>query len=244
MLKSNLKYIMPLLRIARRYFRVSVSGFENIPSGAALLVANHSGGMSGSDIAFAATYYERFGIEPPLPILAHRSYFRYPVVARLAASFGAVNADPVSAHALLAEGKKVLVYPGGDHEAFRPFSKADHIDFHGHRGFVRLALGAGVPIVPIVSTGAHRAVIILAQGRGIARRLKSWGLWPFDNFPVVLCLPWLIAIGPIAALPCIPWPVRIRIRIGLPIAPSELGDECSGYDLVVARMYDERQMTG
>lgn len=55
------------------------------------------------------------------------------------------------------------MYPGGDHEAMRPFAD--------RKGFVRSALRSGVPIVASVSCGAHDTTLVLTRGATVAERL-------------------------------------------------------------------------
>jgi len=61
------------------------------------------------------------------------------------------------------------VYPGGDLEACRPWVQRNKIDFAGRKGFVRLALRCGVPVVPVVAHGGHHAVVVLTRGDRLAR---------------------------------------------------------------------------
>ena len=53
--------------------------------------------------------------------------------------------------AILGSGRVMLVYPGSDWEASRPFAERGRIDFAGRKGFLRVALRHRVPIVPVVS---------------------------------------------------------------------------------------------
>ena len=41
------------------------------------------------------------------------------------------------------------------------YSERAKVDFFGRQGFLRLALKAGVPIVPLASVGAHETYVIL-----------------------------------------------------------------------------------
>lgn len=56
-------------------------------------------------------------------------------------------------------GAAVPVYPGGDWEAHRPSWHGHRIEFAGRKGFVRLALAADVPIVPVVSIGGQETAL-------------------------------------------------------------------------------------
>lgn len=43
----------------------------------------------------------------------------------------------------------LLVYPGGDHETFRPSWESEEVDFAERTGFIKLALKHDVSIVPV-----------------------------------------------------------------------------------------------
>jgi 1-acyl-sn-glycerol-3-phosphate acyltransferase len=161
-----------LLRIGRKYFRSEVRGFENIPQdGPALLVGNHSGGFFIMDsFVFAAELYARFGANFPFHALIHdfvKVLPGYPIARK----FGAIAAKPENAVSVLRSGAKLLVYPGGDHESFRPFWEANKISFAGRKGFIKLALSENVPIVPVVAIGGQETALFLARGRRLARWL-------------------------------------------------------------------------
>jgi hypothetical protein len=52
------------------------------------------------------------------------------------------------ARAELAAGRDVITFPGGDLDAGRPFHLPRVVRFGNRRGYAKLALEAGVPIVP------------------------------------------------------------------------------------------------
>src|SRR5207244_5851441 len=91
------------------------------------------------------------------------AFFGLPGVGGAIQKAGGMEADPEAAEHALCAGGSVLVYPGGDHEAFRPWTERHQIDFNGRTGFIRLALRTGVPIVPAVSCGAHHSVVLLSR---------------------------------------------------------------------------------
>ena len=149
----------------------------------------------------------------------------YPDVARLAAKFGAIPFYARNALAVLQQGASVLVYPGGGQEAFRPYWDRDRICFYRRTGFIRLALWHSLPIVPLISWGAHDTLLVLANCYEQARYLHERGLpWPFDIdpevLPVYLGLPWGLAVGPV---PHLPWPVQMHTRVCPPITFDRCG---------------------
>jgi 1-acyl-sn-glycerol-3-phosphate acyltransferase len=86
-----------------------------------------------------------------------------PDVASMAVECGALKAHPKMAIAALRKNAPVLVYPGGAQDVFRPHHLRDKIYFAGRKGFIKLALPEEVPIVPIISHGAHDTLIVLAD---------------------------------------------------------------------------------
>src|SRR5204862_3672287 len=83
--------------------------------------------------------------------------------------WGTVAASHDNARRAFDKGAPVLVYPGGDYETFRPTWHADRIEFGGRKGFIRLALERGVPIVPVVAVGGQETALFLTRGERLAR---------------------------------------------------------------------------
>ena len=66
----------------------------------------------------------------------------------IATDWGAIRAAPGEALRTLARGHAVMVFPGGDFDAEKPFWRRDEVRFAGRRGWARLAIRAQVPVVP------------------------------------------------------------------------------------------------
>lgn len=166
------RHLVDLLRpIVKVYHRSEVRGLEHIPRGRCLLVGNHSGGLTTPDFAiFAVDYYQRFGYDRPLYVLAHDSLFHGPA-ADLLPHLGVIRASPANAAAALAAETAVLVFPGGDREVYRPTAVENTIDFAGHTGYVTSAVEARAPIVPVVSIGGQETQMYLSRGTWLARAL-------------------------------------------------------------------------
>jgi 1-acyl-sn-glycerol-3-phosphate acyltransferase len=127
------------------------------------------------------------------------------------------------------------VYPGGDTEAYRPWVDRHHIDMHGHKGFVRLALQKQVPIVPVVSHGSHETIIVLWRGEAIARLLQLTRI-RVNVMPVLAGLPW--GIAPVW-MPMVPFPAKITLQVCEPFDWSEFGPEAADDDEIVERCYEQ-----
>ena len=167
------RHVVDLLRpVVKIYHRSEVRGLERIPPGRALLVGNHSGGLTTPDLAiFAVDYYHRFGYDRPLYALGHDSMFHGPAAAILP-HLGIIRASPENAAAALDTDAAVLVFPGGDMEVYRPTMVENVIDFAGHTGYVATAVAARAPIVPVVSIGGQETQFYLSRGVWLARALR------------------------------------------------------------------------
>ncbi|MFH7028369.1 MAG: lysophospholipid acyltransferase family protein [Heteroscytonema crispum UTEX LB 1556] len=245
--------MMPLCEwFYRYYFRVKTDGWHHIPAeGQVLLVGSHNGGMASPDmIMMMYDWFRRFGTNRLAYGLMHAYAWRVsPEFAKLGEKVGAILAHPKTASAALDMGASVLVYPGGQYDMFRPHSQRYKIHFAGSKGFIKLALKKQVPIIPLISVGAHDTLIVLGDFYQLVKQLNEWGLpWLYGIdpgvFPIYLGLPWGLAIGP---LPNFPLPVQIHTRVCAPIVFERYGNQAARdanyvnacYDLVCTQMQQE-----
>jgi 1-acyl-sn-glycerol-3-phosphate acyltransferase len=136
----------------------------------------------------------------------------------------------------LRAGGSVVVYPGGDHEVFRPWTERHTIDFNGRTGFIRLALRTGVPIVPAVSCGAHNSVVVLSRGEGLVRWMPHLRLMRVKVMPIMLGFPWGISFG----LPTLPLPANVTVDVGQPIdLAATYGADAADDEDTVRRIYTD-----
>lgn len=221
------------------YHRAESSGVENIPAtGGALLVGNHSGGLIAMDVpVMVVPFWEHFGLERPFHILAHDVITKGPL-APLLKPFGFVNANREAAAEALAAGGVTVVFPGGDWEAYRPWRQANKIDFAGRTGYVRTALEADVPIVPVVSIGGQETQLVLSRGELIARYNPIAKMMRTRISPITLGLSGIGVGIPIQ----FPLPSKIVTRFLEPIdIRAEFGEDpdiAAVDELVRTRMQD------
>jgi 1-acyl-sn-glycerol-3-phosphate acyltransferase len=220
--------------LATIWFRGEVRNMERIPEqGPVLLVGNHSGGNVTPDtIVFTLAFNTFFGVERPFYQLAHNLVLTSPVGPFLR-KFGTVAASHENARKALECDAAVLVYPGGDWEVNRPTWEANRIDFGGRKGFIRLALDAGVPIVPIVSVGGQETAVFLTHGDRLAKVLRLDKLLRLKTLPVNLSLPWIVNIGDF--LGHLPLPAKISVQV---MDPIDLGERY-GPAPDINRIYDD-----
>jgi len=232
-----LERILPYMETFASYFDAEVCGFDLLPSsGPMLLVGNHSGGTLTPDTsALFSSWYRERGIDSDLYGLAFDAMFGVPGVRTLMRKIGQLPASMANAAAALDRGASVLVYPGGEHEVFRPWTDRNRIDFDGRKGFVRLALRTQVPVVPVVGHGGHSSTIVVARGSSLAR-LVGLDRLRVTTFPVLFQVPWgLSPAGWIA----VPLPAKIVVQLHEPLDWSGYGPDAADDDEVVERCYDE-----
>jgi 1-acyl-sn-glycerol-3-phosphate acyltransferase len=212
--------VMPLLRIAvKGWFRSQVHDIENIPDGGALLVSNHSGGLIAMDVPIiAVAFFDHFGSDRPLYVLAHDILFMGQG-KQLFSRAGFVPANRRNAERILSSGGVTIVFPGGDYDVFRPTTSANRIDFDGRTGYVRTALEAGVPLVPVVSIGGHEAQLFLSRGEDLAKILQLEKFLRMKFAPLSFGFPFGLSLG---FPPNLPMPTKIETRV---LEPIDIVDE-------------------
>jgi 1-acyl-sn-glycerol-3-phosphate acyltransferase len=198
----------------KAYFRSEVQGLDSFPPGGALVVGNHSGGMFPMDVPiFSVDFYDRFGYDRPVYTLSHDILFMG-VTGPFFRRTGYIRANRENAAVALRSGGVVVVFPGGDYDAYRPTLSENIIDFNGRTGYVSTAIEAGVPIVPAVSIGGQETQLYLTRGTWLAERLGIKRLLRSAILPVSFGFPFgLSAVIP----PNVPLPAKIVTRVLEPI---------------------------
>jgi 1-acyl-sn-glycerol-3-phosphate acyltransferase len=133
--------------------RIRVRGLERIPRGVCLFVANHTSSADAPAVVGA--------IPRRIAILLKESLFKWPIAGQ---AFTLAHFIPVNrgtrdsaitsvekATEALKAGQSFLIYPEGTRS---PNGRLQ--DFK--KGAVVMAITAGVPIVPMVCSGAHRVM--------------------------------------------------------------------------------------
>ena len=210
--------LRPLLRA---YFRPVVRGIERIPAGPALYVGNHNGVCSWDSFTFFERVHEQRGLADLPYALGHDLSMLLPGFHQLFVPLGAVRASHDNARRVFARGSKLLVYPGSDFDAFRAYRDRNRVIFGPRRGYIRLALRERVPIVPVVSAGAHEVLYIADDGQWLARGLRLDRLVRAKAWPIAFSIPLGLTIGPPPFF--VPWPTRFYQESLDPIAFEPTG---------------------
>jgi 1-acyl-sn-glycerol-3-phosphate acyltransferase len=207
--------VMPALKLAMRtWFRSEVRDIDRVPDGGVLIVSNHSGGLTPMDVpVLAYALVDEFGADRPFYVLAHDFLF-IGVMGPLMRAMGFLPATRENAAALLSAGAATILFPGGDHDSFRPTSERNKVDFAGRTGYVRTALEADVPIVPAVSIGGQESQLYLTRGEALGRRSPLRRFFRTDMAPVQLGFPFgLVMTAPVN----LPLPTKIVTQVLEPI---------------------------
>jgi len=205
---SDFKSAMRDLSLMEKYFRVSHEGMENIPeTGGALIVGNH--GPFGMDAPFLIKVIwdqrHRF-----VRALADRVVFQIPLYRLSVARFGILEGESTQAVSLLQKDKLVLVYPGGTKETVRSAKEKYQLRWDGHYGFIKVALRAQKPIIPVACIGIddlffqpidHDQMLKTPIGKYAAEKYGN------DKYAI----PVFMGLGPF------PIPRKLTYHIGWPI---------------------------
>lgn len=229
--------------IYHHYFRVRTDGWEHIPAeGPMLLIGSHNGGLAAPDtLMMTCDWMRRFGSQrQAYALMDDRVWQVFPIWAHLGAWIGCLRARSTLSVRVLRQGAPLLIYPGGARDVFRPHRLRNRICFFGQKGFIKLALREAVPIVPLISYGAHDTLLVLEDFYDpVGRWLRNQG-WPWPlgldpgTLPLYVGLPWGVALGP---WPHIPWPVPLHTRVCPPITFPRYGLAAAQDDAYVDGCY-------
>jgi 1-acyl-sn-glycerol-3-phosphate acyltransferase len=189
------------------WWRTEVRAAERVPAaGAAVVVANHAGAVPWDALVLRHAIRRDHPAHRDLRPLLDDRECDLPVFGGAAIRLGAVRSTPENAGALLAAGALVGVFPEGHLAAQRSWRDRYRIQRFGRGGFAKVALRAGVPIVPCAIVGGEEASPTLPR-TGIAERLGLRALG-------------LLRLAPAALAPL---PSKWTVRFGEPIATGERG---------------------
>ena len=198
---------LPILRpVFDKWFRVEVSGLENIPStGGALVVANHAGVLPIDGLMTSVAVHDHHPAHRPLRMLAADLAFEMPLVGGVARKAGHTLACHPDAVRLLQDGEVAAVFPEGFKGIGKPFSERYKLQRFGRGGFVSAAMRTGAPIIPCSIVGSEEIYPKIGELGTLARLLGM----PY--FPVTPLFP---HFGPLGLVPL---PSKWYIEFGKPI---------------------------
>ncbi len=195
--KEELAYkVLPffLLDLFTRYLRVTCEGSEKIPKdGPCIVIANHSGFMGFDALMLGHQIFLKMKRVPR--IIAHKLWFIHPDISIHASKMGMIPATLENGLKILEKDNILLLFPEGEEGNFKP-TRLRYQLRKFRRGYVRIALRTGAPIVPAIVIGAEETNITLSQIR-----------WAKQLFGIIIPVP----------LNVVPLPVKWHIRFLDPI---------------------------
>lgn len=204
----------------RLYNRLEVTVAQPVPDTPVLFVANHGfGGVIDLNVFAFSAAYDELGIDRELITLTHQIAWTLHA-EKLIESFGARPAGRQTALDAFAEGSSVLVFPGGDVDALKSWRHRNDIVFSGRTGFARLAIEAGVPVVPVVTAGAGESLLVLSSGKRLAKALRLDKVLRLKTFPLSVSIPWGVNLGLVGLLPYLPLPTKLETTVLAPMRPE------------------------
>ena len=208
------------------WWRTAVRDVNHVPErGPALIVANHAGVVPWDALVLREAVRRDHPAHRRLRPLLDDRECDLPVVGPMFVRLGAVRASPQAAEALLSEGQLVGVFPEGSAGARKPWRERYRLQRFG-RGFVKLALRTGVPIIPCAIVGSEEASPGISRAGWLAERLGV----PLIGKGAAL------RFGPAAVLPL---PSRWSLRFGPPVPLDDRGP-ADAQDTAVVNVLAER----
>lgn len=197
------KYAVVAARaIYKRYFRTEVFGIDHVPEGRVMLIANHSGQLPFDGLAIGAALL----LEAKRPRFVRSMVEKWtatlPFIAEFFPRVGQVVGVPENCIRLLENEEAVLVFPEGSRGISKTFDRRYQLTEFG-LGFMRMALAAKAPIVPVAVIGAEEQYISIGNLERIARWL---------GMPALPVMPQLLLPGGF-----LPLPTKYRIYFGEPL---------------------------
>ena len=213
--------LLGLLNPRRLYHRAELVHGDRLPArGGAVVVSNH--GRLDFDSFILAGLILRDRQRLPR-FMADRMWSKLALARWVMSRIGAAEGSRENASRLLRAGELVLTYPGGVPEIMSSRFGREHIDWRGRTGFARVALSAGVPVIPLVGVGVNNGFIFLSSGRLLGRLLFQWVLRlgpAYEAYRDPLAIGLLPLPLPYSMAVHFPFPCKVRYVVGEPIYPA------------------------
>ena len=195
------------------YFRVDMDGLDKIPNdGGGLIVANHAGFLPIDALMLSHGILRRHPAHRWARCMLEDTYMSAPFLSPMLTRLGMVRAHRENAARLLSRDHLVGVFPEGYKGALKPYSERYQLKRFGRGGFVKLAYGANVPLIPCAIIGAEEAYPMINNMRRLGTKLGIRAV------PITLTFPLL---GPLGVLPL---PSKWAMLFGDPLDPTDYMD--------------------
>src|SRR5579859_6068559 len=221
--------VLPFLQFMfDKYWRVEMTGVENIPAaGRALLVSNHSGQLPFDGAMLSAGVMLKHPNQRLVRSLYATWFPTLPFISDFLAKCGGVLATDENGARLLQQDELVAVYPEGYKGVSKLYKERYRLARFGRGGFVRMALKTGAPMLPVAVVGAEETYMSLGKSDLLSR------LTGFPYFPITPTFPWLGLLG------VIPMPTKWYIDIGEPIPLDGYDASAANNVMAVSQLTDQ-----
>jgi 1-acyl-sn-glycerol-3-phosphate acyltransferase len=204
--------LLPVVNALRTYHRHEVHGLENIPKRGPVIVAcNHSLATYDMLMLMAAVYCYNGRIPRSL---IDRAFYVFPGLGEIMEKLGGIVGSQEAASSLLGNGEIIYLAPGGMRESLRPYTERYQILWNRRRGFARLSLETGAPIVLAACPRADDIYKVYDNSltKLVYKKLR---------------LPFFLArgLGPTA----IPRPVKLEHFLSQPIYPPKASEDPASF---------------
>ncbi len=225
--------LLPALRPTfEKWFRVEVSGIENLPeAGGALIVANHAGVIPIDGLMTQVAVHDHHPKQRPLRMLAADLVFETPFLGTAARKAGHTLACTADAERLLRGGELTAVFPEGFKGVGKSYTDRYKLQRFGRGGFVSAAVRTGAPIIPCSIVGSEEIYPKIGDIAPLARLL---GL-PY--FPVTPLFPHFGLLG------AIPLPSKWYIEFGEPILTDTYEPDTADDPMIMFDVTDQVRET-
>lgn len=205
--KEYLLKIAPVISAMRVYHDHSTVGLDQIPDTGVIIAANHS--LASYDIALLmASIYEYSNRVPRA--LIDRLFFKVPGLGALMEAFGSREGTRDNAVKMLQGNEILVVAPGGMREALRPSNQKYKIIWNRRKGFVKLSVETGAPIILAACPAADDLYDVAPS------HITAWAY-------KTLRIPLFFAKG--LGFTAIPKPVKLTHYLSEPLYPPPFSED-------------------
>ena len=214
------------------YWRVKITGIENIPiQGRAMLVANHSGQLPWDGTMIATAVMNDHSAQRLARTLYSDWVPRVPFFSSWMVRIGQALATEENGIRLLEQDELVAVFPEGHKGSGKLYRDRYRLAPFGQGDFVKMALETRAPIIPVSVVGAEETYISLAKSSAGAKIINA----PY--FPISPTFPWLGLLG------LVPLPTKWYIDFGEPIALDRYEPDAARNLVLISQISDQVRNT-
>jgi 1-acyl-sn-glycerol-3-phosphate acyltransferase len=216
----------------RVYWRVNVTGIEQIPvQGRTLLVANHSGQLPWDGMMIATAVMNEHAAQRLVRTLYSDWVPSVPFFSAWLVRMGQTLATEDNGIRLLEQDELVAIFPEGHKGIGKVYRDRYRLARFDQGSFVQMALETQAPIVPVSVVGAEETYISVVKSATAAR------LTGLPYFPISPTFPWLGLLG------LVPLPTRWHIDFGEPITLDGYGPDAAQNLVLVSQLSDQVRNT-